>query len=123
MAGPEMNNPGHVRQGPAEGDSSFHLAAFIASVTGPVRDFPLGRIVATPNALAQIPETDIRMGLMRHRKQDWGNVDPSDHALNDQALQEGTRILSAYRAANGVAFWIITEADRSVTTILMPEDY
>jgi len=83
----------------------------------------LGQIVATPNALSQIPPEDVLNGLQRHRNRDWGIVDSSDRAANDQALQQGTRILSAYRASNGITFWIITEADRSSTVVLLPEDY
>ena len=123
MAGPEMHNEGRVRQGPAEGNSIARLTPPKAGATSAVHGFPLGRIVATPNALAQIPQDDILRGLQRHQNQDWGNVDQSDRAANDQALQEGARILSAYRATNGVTFWIITEADRAATTVLLPEDY
>lgn len=84
---------------------------------------PLGRIVATPAALVRIPPEEIANALVRHQNRDWGNVSASDHLANDQALREGTRILSAYRSAAGDAFWILTEADRSVTTVLLPEDY
>jgi hypothetical protein len=52
-----------------------------------------------------------------------GDVDEHDRQANDRALIEGTRLLSVYQAVNGTKFWIITEADRSVTTILLPEDY
>ncbi len=83
----------------------------------------LGQIVATPNALAQINQTDITLALARHVVGDWGDLCAEDKAVNDQAMVEGTRILSAYQAANGTKFWIITEADRSVTTVLLPDDY
>ena len=85
--------------------------------------FPLGQIVATPNALAQITEADIASAMSRHVMGDWGDLDNEDKEVNNQALVEGSRILSAYRAANGTKFWIITEADRSVTTVLLPNDY
>jgi hypothetical protein len=85
--------------------------------------FPLGQIVATANALAQITKTDIDAALQRHVIGDWGDLDDEDKEVNDRAPAEGTRILSAYQAANGTKFWIITEADRSVTTVLLPEDY
>jgi hypothetical protein len=85
--------------------------------------FPLGQLVATPNALANITQEDITAALHRHVVGDWGDVCAEDKLLNDRAVLEGTRILSAYRAANGTKFWIITEADRSVTTMLLPEDY
>jgi hypothetical protein len=85
--------------------------------------FRLGRIVATPNALQSITQDDILTGIRRHQAGDWGNLTDDDRAANDRALVEGMRLLSAYNAANGTRFWIITEADRSVTTVLLPEDY
>jgi hypothetical protein len=84
---------------------------------------PVGKIVATPNALAQLTEDDITAALLRHVFGDWGDVCAEDKAQNDRALLEGTRILSVYHAANGTKFWLITEANRSVTTVLLPEDY
>ena len=54
---------------------------------------------------------------------DWGELDEEDKKANDQALQTGERLLSAYRTANGTKFWIITEADRASTCVLLPEDY
>ena len=91
--------------------------------TIPVAVFRLGRIVATPNALQSITQDDILRGIQRHQAGDWGNLTDDDRAANDRALLAGTRILSAYSASNGTRFWIITEADRSVTTVLLPEDY
>jgi len=85
--------------------------------------FPLGQLVATPTALANLTQEDITAALRRHVAGDWGDVCAEDKLLNDRAVLEGTRILSAYRAANGTTFWIITEHDRSVTTVLLPEDY
>ena len=85
--------------------------------------FRLGHIVSTPNALSQLTQEDILMGIKRHQAGDWGNLDGDDKVANDRALVNHTRILSAYRAANGKTFWIITEADRSSTCVLLPEDY
>jgi hypothetical protein len=85
--------------------------------------FSLGAIVATPNAMDELSSDDIERGLARHLSGDWGDVCPEDWKLNDEALKIGNRLLSAYTAANGVKFWIITEWDRSTTTILLPEDY
>jgi hypothetical protein len=85
--------------------------------------FSLGSLVATPNALDKVPDKDIRMALLRHAKGDWGECCPEDWEENDRSAKEGDRILSAYTASNGVKFWIITEADRSATTVLLPEDY
>ena len=65
----------------------------------------------------------VRIGLARHAQHDWGELDNEDKRLNDQAVQDGTRLLSAYTDTKGTKFWIITEADRSATTILLPEEY
>jgi len=85
--------------------------------------FRLGHLVSTPNALSQLQQEDILKAIQRHQGGDWGDVDEHDRQANDHALIEGTRLLSVYCAVNGTKFWIITEADRSVTTILLPEDY
>jgi len=87
--------------------------------------FPLGRFLATPGALRAIRDTG-RFAidyLARHARGDWGDVCAEDWEANDQALEQGTRILSAYSLTSGVKIWIITEADRSATTVLLPEEY
>ena len=89
----------------------------------PSAKFRLGKIVSTPNALAHLSQDDILLGIQRHQAGDWGDVPSDNSAANERALIEGTRLWSVYRAANGTKFWLITEADRSVTTVLMPEDY
>ena len=85
----------------------------------------LGRIVATPGALAALETAGERpeQYLDRHSAGDWGTVPPEDAAANDVALTDGDRILSAYRTGLGARLWIITEWDRSVTTLLLPEEY
>lgn len=85
--------------------------------------FPLGRVVATPNALNTLTPDDIMSGLSRHVTGDWGEIDAEDRQANETALIEGTRLVSVYRSVAGMKFWIITEADRSATTVLLPEDY
>ena len=89
----------------------------------PIRTLELGRLVATPNALAQVSSDDMLEALKRHAAHDWGDVCPEDWQSNEHACSCGFRVLSVYRTAVGKKFWIITEADRSVTTVLMPEDY
>lgn len=84
--------------------------------------FPLGEIVITPNALNTLSQAEIDDGLCRHANADWGNVCPEDAEQNNQALKRGSRVLSAFGEGQK-RFWIITEADRSVTTILLPLDY
>lgn len=85
--------------------------------------FPLGQIVVTPGALMQIEPQEIFDAVRRHSLADWGNVCEDDKLSNDHALEHGDRLLSAYLNRAGTKFWIITEWDRSVTTILLPEDY
>jgi hypothetical protein len=93
--------------------------------------FKLGRTLCTPAAQqslidAGIPEDGV-LGcfhhiLTRHLSGDWGECCDEDKATNDQAVKSGARILSVY-TVSGVKLWVITEADRSYTTILLPEDY
>jgi hypothetical protein len=90
---------------------------------GRARTVPLGQVVATTHALADLSFANIHAALARHRAGDWGEVCPEDRAANEEALVSGGRLLSVYRAENGTKFWIITEADRSATTVLLPEDY
>lgn len=84
--------------------------------------FSLGRLVATPGAIEALSEACIRASLARHQTGDWGDVDAHDRRANDTALKEGTRLLSVYQNGN-TKFWIITEWDRSVTTVLLPDEY
>lgn len=86
---------------------------------------PLGKLVATPGVLEAITESGQSPldFLCRHIRGDWGNVCSDDGQANDDAIEEGLRLLSAYTTAKGVKLWIITECDRSVTTILLPDEY
>lgn len=84
---------------------------------------PLGRVVITAHAQDILSSTDINAGLSRHQSGDWGEVSKADWRANDGALKSGERILSAYTGKGGKHFWIITESDRSHTTVMMPEDY
>ena len=85
--------------------------------------FPLGQTVATSGAVAQLTADDILKGLVRHSAGDWGDVDDEDKASNEKALVAEGRIVSRYSLASGVPFYIITEWDRSVTTVLLPHEY
>lgn len=93
------------------------------SAQGPL--FPLGRVVATPGALrlleayAESPMTY----LARHASGDWGAVSADDVRANLQALQEEARLFSAYELPGGERLWVITESDRSATSLLRPEEY
>ena len=89
----------------------------------PIAKFRLGKIVSTPNALDRLTQEDILTGIQRHQAGDWGDVSEHNRTVNERALIEGKRLWSVYHAGNGVKFWLITEADRSYTTVLVPEDY
>jgi len=103
-------------------------ALFVINAT-----FNTGQIIATRGVYDLACENPdfaqfIQNSLNRHVKGDWGDVDEEDKQTNNQAMKQGTRLLSAYNddpfPKNGIAtIWIITEADRSVTTILFPDDY
>ena len=89
------------------------------------RKFDLGQIVATPGAIKALEDaeqTPVEF-LSRHVAGDWGTVDAEDKRLNDEAIEIGSRILSAYVTQADVKLWIITEADRSSTCILLPSEY
>ncbi len=85
--------------------------------------FKLGQLLITPGAQEVLTEDEIHNTLMRHSQGDWGNVCDEDKKENDISCEKGFRILSSYESSKGVKFWIITEADRSATTILLPEEY
>ena len=86
--------------------------------------FPLGRSVATPGALRVLAETGTPPAtlLARHQNGDWGNVPREDARENELSVKDGLRILSSYQMGDET-LWVITEADRSVTTILRPDEY
>lgn len=87
--------------------------------------FPLGTVVATPGALRALEESGESPFdfLVRHASGDWGELDEDDKRENELSLIHGFRLLSAYRLRTGEKIWVITEADRSVTTLLLPEEY
>jgi hypothetical protein len=92
---------------------------------GSTQKFLMGRLVATPGALAAF--TNARQTpdafLQRHARGDWGDVDAGDKRANDADVDGGGRLLSAYTLSDKTRIWIITEADRSSTCILLPEEY
>ena len=85
--------------------------------------YALGRLFYTPSAGRSLKHEDVWMALKRHREGDWGDINEADRAWNEKALKAGKRLVSAYHDRNGTQFWIITEADRAVTTVLLPADY
>jgi hypothetical protein len=98
------------------------LALRVNDEGGPMARFLPGKIVITRGALAALSVEAVQTALRRHLAGDWGAVDAHDAAENDLSLQQGFRLLSAYSDGN-TRFWIITEADRSATTILLPSEY
>ena len=89
----------------------------------PLPKFSLGRIVMTESASQTLSPNDIATALLRHARGDWGDVCAEDRDANESALWDGGKLFSAYHDRKGVRFWIITEADRNTTTVLMPDDY
>ena len=84
--------------------------------------FAVGQLVIT-RAAYELPQDEVWYGLVRHMDGDWGELCQFDWEQNDLAVMNGERLLSNYKTKSGNAFWIITEHDRSVTTILLPSDY
>ena len=93
------------------------------NTTYTVATFPLGRIVITRGALNELDREIVQHSLYRHMAGDWGDLDEHDWKMNNAALKEGGRLFSRYRFGEEKHFFIITESDRSATTILLPDEY
>lgn len=91
--------------------------------TQATKPFSLGRILITPTVEECIERPDIDAALGRHARGDWGDLRPDDCRRNELALREGERLLSAYTDRRDTRFYILTEADRSVTKVLLPDEY
>ncbi len=92
--------------------------------------FPLGRVMMTTALQGRVQESnpehweeELKGMIKRHASGDWGALEDFDRKQNDRALQEGGRLFSAYINSSGIRLYVITEADRSCTTALLPEDY
>ncbi len=85
--------------------------------------FRLGQVACTRGVVDSIPIPEILAALSRHESGDWGEVCAEDARENEYSLKHGFRLLSVYRTQVGTKFWIITEADRSQTTVLFPDEY
>lgn len=85
----------------------------------------LGQVVATPGAIEALKKASQTAShfLNRHLSGDWGELCDEDRQLNDEATKNGSRVLSAYTLTTGEKIWIITEADRSSTCLLLPSEY
>ena len=87
---------------------------------------PLGRVYGTFGAViafAESPNEDFNSYISRHANGDWGEVSAHDRQANEHAVKHGLRVLSSYRLRTGERIWIVTEGDRSTTTILLPSEY
>ena len=87
--------------------------------------FPPGHIVATPGALDALRGSGPALAVLlaRHLSGQWGDLDAHDQQANDAALRDGSRLLSAYTLDDGTRIWVLTEADRSSTCVLLPQEY
>ena len=87
--------------------------------------FAIGALCSTPGALAALEQANVAgvILLMWHATGDWGEMDEDDRRANELAVAEGSRVFSSYTLATGAKVWVITEADRSSTTLLLPEEY
>ena len=88
-----------------------------------IAKFNTGQIVITPNAQNTLHSEDVLTALSRHVRGDWGDVCKEDWNENEFSLDKHLRLFSVYHDRTKTKFWVITEADRSATTILLPEDY
>jgi len=86
-------------------------------------EFPLGRLMMTPGVRDGIPPSEVLQALRRHARGDWGDICDEDRAQNAWALKNDARLVSVYHSKAGTKFYVITEADRSQTTVLLPEEY
>jgi hypothetical protein len=126
-----------LRRDDMEGARCVHGETHERRCPGPIRKalgvrygvkplFTLGQLVATPGALAAIGVSgdDLSNYLARHQSGDWGDIDAHDRRENQLSLEQGFRLMSVYTLSiTGVKIWVITEADRSSTCILLPEEY
>lgn len=85
--------------------------------------FDLGRLYLTSNAARTVPVQEVLHAVARHAAGDWGLLSAQDWQHNEEALRQGNRLVSVYRSRAGQRFYVITEASRDLTTVLLPEDY
>lgn len=126
----EASGPQALGNGRARMRHAFWVLDGLESSSAPVvveklpdAKFELGALAMTPGVQRRLVAVDVRRSLAQHQRGDWGSVCAEDAALNDEALRLGGRIMSVYDALDGETFWVITETDRSVTTLLLPEEY
>jgi hypothetical protein len=96
---------------------------FFIEMTNPEPKFPLGRVVITKAAAEKLEPADVGLALVRHSRGDWGDLSERDRDENEFSLTHAYRLFSVYHGRDGTKFWIITEAGRTITTVLLPDDY
>lgn len=108
-----------------DADSGAETVPFLEIIVLEESTFPIGNLMATPRAIAAMDTAgqSIAEFLGRHVRGDFGELDAEDTMSNNRAIEVGCRILSAYSMVDGTKLWIITEADRSATTLLLPDEY
>ena len=83
----------------------------------------MGRLLMTPGVKESLEDSEVIEAIRRHASGDWGDVSEDDAKENEFSVSRKLRIFSVYHSSNGEKFWVITEADRSATTVLLPEEY
>jgi hypothetical protein len=91
--------------------------------TIPIALFRIGRITATPGILAKLSPPEIVNLIRRHQAGDWGDVEEEDRNANDLALEKSSRLVSIYQMNPDLRVYVITEANRAYTTVLLPQEY
>lgn len=89
----------------------------------PVPQFPMGEMLITPGAKEKLDQISLKLAVARHATGDWGDLDAHDRSVNENSLKNGGTLVSIYKDARGVRFYVITEHDRARTTVLLPEEY
>lgn len=110
----------HMESNSHDNDTPMGL---IIAIIRSLSRFPLGDVAITRGVPEAVDADEAMLCLARHAMCDWGHVSEEDFLENQRALEHGLRLMSVYTTASGATFWIITEWDRSVTTILMPDEY
>lgn len=99
------------------------VRTWLEQTAAPAPRFELGKLYLTPGAQAALPEAERLIALARHVTGDWGDCGAEDWRENDFSLDQQLRLFSVYHLPEGTKFWVITEADRSATTVLLPDEY
>ena len=116
------SNPEPRKPAPCpEMSATANPASMVTSLKVPKLN--LGRIVITSNALSVLAMDEVNAALRRHQAGDWGNVCAEDWKSNDRSCRDLGMVLSVYESAKGIRFYVITDPDHEISTVLLPEDY